>query len=646
MKPNRSRVLLTGPPALALALAFTCVACSREPSGLPPAGAHQLPVAGMPSPPAALAPPAHTRTSAASGRPSTTPEHGLLISDPAELIILERQGLSFGRQLGAPAEDAQSLLSSPRYASFVSVIESDLAELSNRDGVARRQFPLDLERLNYAFDPVWLRSPDARFQLVGVVNRLDMRFSTPGECGQLRLIYRLALQRKGRPVVRLPMTINVIRPLPMSSGSCRTIAQQWRALPAKASERVASIERIMTQLLPMTLLETNFQNLHGPGTPAADDHAEYVLRSFDVRPDRVTPRPLLNTPRPDLDPEEQKALADWIAKSFMEIDAGRAVLPDRFLAMRAISVSPRGLARPANRVFHALFNTEGGARALANLPYGGARLVRSRQGLLRRLDGFTCAGCHQSRALAGFHLPGEERDPRKTFNALAVGVSPHLHEELGWRARMLAGIADEVAFDEPRPFPEHPAAAGLYGSHCGLGDPSFAAWTCAAGLECRDSHHDEVGFCAPATPTSGDACENARVIARRGAGGDEMIADPQEACREQEGTMCLTNKFGFPLGSCTEACAQPGARWGSSVCALMLVSGYEQICFALEESVEDCIRKRALMRAMTTRACSVDKPCRDDYGCLRYPGSAPGRGACVPPYFLFDFRVDGPKLDR
>jgi hypothetical protein len=652
MQPNRPRARHAGPCAVATALALACVVCSREPRELPPASApsttaSQAPAALPPPAPAALSPPAPTP--AASAPPSTTREPGLLISNPAELILLERQGLSFGRQLGAPAEDAPNLLTSPRYASFVSVIESDLAELSRRDGVARSQFPLDLERLNYAFDPKWLRSPDARFQLVGVVNRLDMRFSTPRECGQFRLIYRLSLQPKGRPVVRLPMTINVIRPLPMGpGGSCRDIAQQWRALPANASKRDTALERIVTQLPPMSRLETNFQNLHGPGTPAVDDHAEYVLRSFDVRPDRLIPRPLLNTPRPDLNPAERKALADWIAKSFMDIDAGRAVIPDRFLAMRAISVSPRGLSRPANRAFSTLFNADGDARVFADLPYAKATRVRSPRGLLRRLDGFTCAGCHQSRAVAGFHLPGEERNPDKTFNALAVGVSPHLHEELGWRARMLASVADGTAFEEPRPFPEHPTAAGTYGSHCGLGDPSFADWTCAAGFECRDSHHDEVGFCVPATRTAGDACENARVVARPGASGDQMIADLPEVCTGQapDTIPCVPNAYGFPLGFCTEPCAQPGARWGSSVCALMLLSGYEYICFPLDEPIEDCVRKRALVTATTTRACSADDPCRDDYGCLRYPDSAPGTGACVPPYFLFDFRVDGPRLDR
>ncbi|MBU8897794.1 hypothetical protein KRR26_19440 [Corallococcus sp. M34] len=588
---------------------------------------------------------------APSTPPSPSPARppGLLLTDPAELILLEQQGLSLGRQLGAPGEDAQSLLKSPRYASFVSVIERDMTELSSRDGIALNQFPLDPKRVNYVFNPKWLRAPGASFQLVGVVNRLDMRFATPKECGQLRLIYRLSLQPQGRPVVRLPLTINVIRPLPMGpGGSCKAIARQWLALPENASERIAAVARLVTQLPPMSRLETNFQNLHGPGTPDADDHAEYVLRSFDVRSDRLVPRLLLNTPRADLNPMEQKALADWIAKSFLDIDSGRAVIPDRFLATRAISVSPRGLSRPANRVFSALFKAELDSGAFASLPYANAKRVRSPRGLLRRLDGFTCTGCHQSRSVAGFHLPGEERDPNQTFNALAVGVSPHLHEELGWRSRMLASVAAGTSFTEPRPFPERASSAGIYGSHCGLGDPSFADWTCMAGLECRDSHHDEVGFCAPTMRTAGDACENARVVARPGASGDQIVADSPEVCQGQppDAIPCIANHYGFPRGFCSVACARPGARWGSSVCTSMLVSSYEQVCFPLDEPIEECVRKRGLVAGMASRACSVDEPCRDDYGCGRYPGSAPGTGACVPPYFLFDFRVDGPRPDR
>lgn len=606
------------------ALVISCAACSRAPDALPSAGSSDRPVGSVAAVAAVAAP-------------------ELLIADPATLIALERGGLAFGRQLGAPGEDGRHLLASPRYAALVAVIAGDLAELAQRPGVARSQFPLDLERLNYVFDPRWLRSPDTHFELVGVSNRLDMQFATPGECGQLRLIYRLALQATGRPVVRLPMTINVIRHLPMTErGSCAAFAQRWRALPTTAAERAAALAQLVSQLTPIRRVETNFQNLHGPGTPFADDHAEYVLRSFDVVGDRLVPRLLLNTPRPDLDAGERAALAAWISDHFADIDGGTAVVPDRFLATRAISVSPRGLSRPGNRVFAQLFRAD----AFARLPYAQGTLVRSPRGLLRRLDGFTCAGCHQSRALAGFHLPGEERDPARTFNALAVGVSPHLHEELAWRSRLVSAAATGTAFAEPRPFPER-AGRGGYGAHCGLGDPGFAGWTCADGLTCRDSAHDEVGVCAPAAPAAGDGCEDARVVGRPGASGDQVVADRPASCQAvARRPLCVGNDYGFPSGFCTESCARPGERAGATVCTQMLLSGYEQACFPLDQPIEACVAEQRLVAAMTSRACSVDQPCRDDYGCLRYPGSAPGTGACVPPYFLFDFRVDGPRLDR
>jgi hypothetical protein len=40
------------------------------------------------------------------------------------------------------------------------------------------------------------------------------------------------------------------------------------------------------------------------------------------------------------------------------------------------------------------------------------------------------------------------------------------------------------------------------------------------------------------------------------------------------------------------------------------------------------------------RSCSFHSPCRDDYVCARV---ATG-GACLPPYFLFQLRVDGHRI--
>jgi hypothetical protein len=630
---RRRTVWLTG------LLALAGVACARPG---PPAPPEPAPVASAPppTPPAPLpAPPAET--------PSREPL--LLISEPDELARIEKAGLTFDRQIRAPGEDGEKLLRSPLYASFVSWIAKDVKELSARDAVALRPFPIDYDRFNFPFRVEWLGSPRARFQLVGVAHRLDLRFLTPGRCGQLRLIYRLLLAPPGRPVARLPMTINVIRELPApGAGSCRDVARQWRALRSTPAGREAALAKLIAALPAPSRLETNYQNLHGPGTPDNDDHAEYVLRSFDVRGDRLVPRRLVNTPRPDLAASDRRALARWIVENFRQIDGGSPVVPDRFLATRAVSVSPRGLARPGNRPFAALF-AGAEASAFAALPFESAAIIRSPRGLLRRLDELTCTGCHQSRALAGFHLPGEEREGAGTFNTLAVGVSPHLHDDLPWRARYFESVESGAPFAEPRPFAERANVGdGSFGAHCGRGDPTFARWTCDAGLRCRDAYHDDVGFCAPVVLDGGDACEDVRVVARAGANGDAKVPDAPERCAQDPAgnDRCVGNKYGFPFGLCTEACKTPGARHGSAVCESMLVSGYEDACFQVSERIEDCVRRRNLITDQTTRFCSREEPCRDDYACVRYPGCAPGAGGCLPPYFLFSFRVDGPLLDR
>jgi hypothetical protein len=46
------------------------------------------------------------------------------------------------------------------------------------------------------------------------------------------------------------------------------------------------------------------------------------------------------------------------------------------------------------------------------------------------------------------------------------------------------------------------------------------------------------------------------------------------------------------------------------------------------------------------RSCSRAEPCRDDYVCLRMPNEPLDHGACVPPYFLAQVRIDGPPIDR
>src|SRR5206468_3608309 len=134
-------------------------------------------------------------------------------------------------------------------------------------------------------------------------------------------------------------------------------------------------------------------------------------------------------------------------------------------------------------------------------------------------------GCHQARAIEGFHLLGEERDARARVNALAAGASPHLAEIIGWRAENLramgAGAARTTA---PLPFADH-TANGAYAAHCGLGDPGFRHWTCDAGLRCADVYGDDVGACSPPTNPAGDACETSRTKPDANGRADDAFDD-------------------------------------------------------------------------------------------------------------------------
>ncbi|WP_410959220.1 hypothetical protein, partial [Salmonella sp. 6356] len=64
------------------------------------------------------------------------------------------------------------------------------------------------------FDRALLDSPDTRFVLAGIVNRMDRAYVSQAECGEIRLIYRMV--RTNAPEVgdnavspRLPMTLNL-----------------------------------------------------------------------------------------------------------------------------------------------------------------------------------------------------------------------------------------------------------------------------------------------------------------------------------------------------------------------------------------------------------------------------------------------------
>jgi hypothetical protein len=581
-------------------------------------------------------------------------------TDPRAMAALEQRGLSAARLFGANRRTNDALAKTAVFAAIVRTLETDVRELDARPGVGPDPAP------NRPFDVRWLRDPRARFELIGAVHRPDRKFvEGPGSrsaCGEARLVYRLVLEPPGRPATALPMTMNVIFPL---GAPCDEAARAWTTMPLRGKARVDALAAIYRSLPSFIKVETNLQNLHGPAVrPAEDDHAEYLLRSFEMVNGELVARPLLDTPRDDLSKEDREALAKWIVDHFREIDDGSYVIPDRFLAQRSVSFAPRGAARTKNRAFARLFPDRS---VFAALPFEKAWLLRSPLALLRRLDQGTCSGCHETRAIAGFHLLGEDRNPDARFNALAVPMSNHFSGELTWRTEMAFAAARGMAFWKPRPFAEsNEATAGARGAHCQmmnvvekngrkvfekLPDPSFVAWQCGAGLRCRDLYADPdgIGVCAPDDGNhEGDACEDARAEPLEGPDGDRIVSRGKETCffggKDAGKDSCSPNHYGFPGGMCSDACTTLGRVRDGFVCADLPASGYETDCFPQRIPIEKCLETHFARRIV--RGCDPKNPCRDDYACARVPGLPPTEGACVPPYFVFQARVDGPVLDR
>jgi hypothetical protein len=193
-------------------------------------------------------------------------------------------------------------------------------------------------------------------------------------------------------------------------------------------------------------------------------------------------------------------------------------------------------------------------------------------------------------------------------------------------------LAGGAAPDFSQPYPERGAYAG-YGAHCGLdADPSFETWQCAGGLFCQPYDApagDSVGQCLPSEPrAAGDPCESGPLDPKR----DRVARAERKECA---GTAaCNTNAVGFPGGMCTETC---GSLSPSSVCGSIAILDPFNACVARGEPFFDCLAKN--VRPAGFRACDADTPCRDDYVCTKAANGM--RGTCIPPYFLFQLRVDG-----
>ena len=140
-----------------------------------------------------------------------------------------------------------------------------------------------------------------------------------------------------------------------------------------------------------------------------------------------------------------------------------------------------------------------------------------------------------------------------------------------------------------------------------------------------------MGSCAkPGAGRAGDACASGTITAEADARRDGVKAVTKTACG---GGVCEANGVGFPGGMCAARCDALGE---GGVCGTIPLLADFNACLAAKRPFATCIATS--VRPGGLRACDAKSACRDDYVCAKLPN---GKGGCMPPYFLFQLRVDG-----
>jgi hypothetical protein len=481
--------------------------------------------------------------SAASAGEERPLERGTAIIDPTILRELDQGHFSLGRML-APERPADAPLSNrelfglPSIAPVREALEREFdryvvghtASLPNESIGVGNGYAFQL------FDRGLFYSPDVRFVLSGIVNRMDRAYVAPASCGEIRLIYRLS--RTGVSLIgenavsqRLPMTLNLVLKAKADddgpSITCREIARRWLA----TGESPPTMETLLGKDGPLELIgpsnidriETNLQIAHAPKSAVRDFRTDYLLKVFDYdgQARRFVEAPLENQI------DRNRILADeglgrdfkaWLLDPghFAELDRGTLLIPKKFLATGAVAPTPVGfdvsdlqpefgLVQGVGDANKALFSENDIVGALKKAAADGTRLqnIQSLAGFERRLNDVTCAGCHQTRGIGGFHFPGVDWMAAKPSNSTVVPASPHFFGDQVRRRDILAGFRDGKAPDFSRGFSDRPQSRGStelagseysdgWGAHCYLPgakpagtDRSFRGWTCAEGLACQ-----------------------------------------------------------------------------------------------------------------------------------------------------------------
>ena len=505
---------------------------------------------------ASVLPARHARSAAAL-------ERGAAIIDPGALRELDRGRFGLGRVM-LPARSADTpLTNSQLFAlpSMVSVRRALDAEFERYISRQKANLPNETIGVGTAFDfqlfdRALLDSPDTRFVLAGIVNRMDRAYVHEADCGEIRLIYRLTrtdvpeTTGEGGVSPRLPMTLNVVLKARGASAidssgkalACAEIARRWLAAGEWSLTGAALAEKLTAKDGPLDLIgpddirhiETNLQIAHAPKSAVRDFRTDYLLKVFDYDAQSKT---FIEAPMEN-QIDRERILADaklgrefkaWLLEPshFAELDRGTILVPDQFLATAAIAPTPAGFSasdlQPAfglvqgdDAPVEPLFKNADVVAALKKAAERGIALqnVRSVAGFERRLNDITCAGCHQTRGIGGFHFPGVDWMAAKPNNSIVVPASPHFFGDEVRRRDILAALRDGKRPDYSRGFSSRPQLRGSaelagteyedgWGASCYVqhadaadNDKSFKSWTCADGLACQPAGNaSRIGMC-------------------------------------------------------------------------------------------------------------------------------------------------------
>jgi len=478
-------------------------------------------------------------------------ERGAAITDPSALRELDRGRFGLSRVL-LPASSADAPIANSQLFALPSMapVRKALDDEFERY-VLRHKADLPNETIGVGssydfqlFDRALLYSPDSRFVLAGIVNRMDRAYLADANCGEIRLIYRLTrtdIPETGDAAAspRLPMTLNVVLRAKGDHAidreakaiTCSEIAHRWLAaadspltggeLAAKLTAKDGPLDLIGPENIDR--IETNLQIAHAPKSAVRDFRTDYLLKVFhyNAQARLFEQAPLENQidrKRILADANLKREFKAWLLdpKHFSELDRGTVLIPQEFLATGAIAATPVGFAPSDLQPAFGLVEGDGAAAdavfaesdvvaALKKASEGGIALqnIRSLAGFERRLNDMTCSGCHQTRGIGGFHFPGVDWMAAKPSNSTVVPASPHFFGDQIRRRDILTSMRDGTPPDYSRGFSSRPQLRGStelagteyddgWGAHCYVqrpkaadNDRSFRSWTCAEGLACQ-----------------------------------------------------------------------------------------------------------------------------------------------------------------